>query len=30
LNSRIAKVVYSDGNEGFVVVNPNKWLRKRV
>ena len=30
LNSRIAKVVYSDGNEGFVVVNPSKWLKKRV
>lgn len=30
LNSRIAKIVYSDGNEGFVVVNPSKWLKKRV
>jgi dCMP deaminase len=30
LNSRIAKVVYSDGNAGFVVVNPKRWLRKRV
>jgi dCMP deaminase len=30
LNSRIAKVVYSDGNEGFVVANPSKWLKKRV
>lgn len=30
LNSRIVKVVYSDGNEGFVVVNPSKWLKKRV
>jgi dCMP deaminase len=30
LNSRIAKVVYSDGNEEFVVVNPSKWLKKRV
>jgi len=30
LNSRIARVVYSDGNSGFVVVNPKKWLKKRV
>ena len=30
LNSRIAKVVYSDGNSGFVVINPKKWLKKRV
>jgi dCMP deaminase len=30
LNSRIAKVVYSDGNEEFVVVKPSKWLKKRV
>lgn len=30
LNSRISKVVYSDGNSGFVVVNPKKWLKKRV
>lgn len=30
LNSRIAKVVYSDGNTGFVVVDPKRWLRKRV
>lgn len=30
LNSRIAKVVYSDGNKGFVVVDPRKWLKKRV
>ena len=30
LNSRIAKVVYSDGNSGLVVVNPGKWLKKRV
>ncbi len=30
LNSKIAKVVYADGNNGFVVVNPKKWLKKRV
>lgn len=30
LNSRIAKVVYSDGNNGFIVVDPKKWLKKRV
>ncbi len=30
LNSRIAKVVYSDGNKGFVVADPKKWLKKRV
>jgi dCMP deaminase len=30
LNSSIAKVVYSDGNTGFVVVNPKRWLKKRV
>ena len=30
LNSRIAKVVYSDGNSGFSIVDPRKWLNKRV
>ncbi|MEW6162719.1 MAG: dCMP deaminase family protein [Nitrospirota bacterium] len=30
LNSRIAKVVYSDGNKRFVIVDPRKWLKKRV
>jgi len=30
LNSRIAKAVYSDGNRGFIVVDPVKWLKKRV
>jgi dCMP deaminase len=30
LNSRVAKVVYSDGNRGYVVVKPGKWLKKRV
>ena len=30
LNSRIAKVVYSDGKNGFAVIDPKKWLRKRV
>jgi dCMP deaminase len=30
LNSMVAKVVYSDGNGEYVVVNPKKWLKKRV
>ncbi|MFZ5907621.1 MAG: deoxycytidylate deaminase [Nitrospirota bacterium] len=30
LNSQIAKVVCSDGDSGFSVVNPKKWLKKRV
>ena len=30
LNSKVAKVVYSDGNGGYVVVDPGKWLKKRV
>lgn len=30
LNARIAKVVYSNGNDGFVVIDPKEWLRKRV
>jgi dCMP deaminase len=30
LNSSIAKVVYSDGDTGFVVVDPKRWLKKRV
>jgi dCMP deaminase len=30
LNARIAKVVYVNGNNGFQVVNPGKWLKKRV
>lgn len=30
LNSMIAKVVYSDGHKGFLVVDPRKWLKKRV
>ncbi len=30
LNSRMAKVVYSNGNSGLVVVNPKEWLKKRV
>jgi len=30
LNSGMAKVVYSDGNKGFVVINPKKWLKKRL
>ncbi|MBI4685222.1 MAG: dCMP deaminase family protein [Nitrospirae bacterium] len=30
LNSKIARVVYSDGNGSFHVINPKKWLKKRV
>ncbi len=30
LNSRIARVVYSDGNGKFHVLNPKRWLKKRV
>ena len=30
LNARIARVVYSDGNGNFHVINPKKWLKKRV
>lgn len=30
LNSKIARVVYSDGNGKFHVLNPKKWLKKRV
>jgi dCMP deaminase len=30
LNSKVAKVVYSDGNGGYAVVDPGKWLKKRV
>jgi dCMP deaminase len=30
LNARLAKVVYSNGNNGFQVVDPKKWLKKRV
>ncbi len=30
LNSKIARVVYSDGNNGFIVIDPKKWLKKRV
>lgn len=30
LNAGIGKVVYADGNGGFHVVNPARWLRKRV
>lgn len=30
LNSRIAKVVYADGRNGFKVIDPKKWLKKRV
>lgn len=30
LNAGIARVVYADGNGGFNVVAPGRWLRKRV
>ncbi len=30
LNAKIARVVYSDGNNGFVVMDPKKWSKKRV
>lgn len=30
LNSKIARVVYSDGNNGFIVIDPKKWMKKRV
>jgi len=30
LNSRIAKVVYSDEKKGFKVVEPKRWLKRRV
>ncbi|MEW6570062.1 MAG: deaminase [Nitrospirota bacterium] len=30
LNAGIAKVVYSNGNNGFVVMNPKMWLGRRV
>jgi dCMP deaminase len=30
LNSGIVKVVYSNGNNGFMVVDPKKWMKERV
>jgi len=30
LNSKIVRVVYSDGNNGFIVIDPKKWLKIRV
>ena len=30
LNARIAKVVYSDGGNGFKIIDPKLWLKKRV
>ena len=30
LNARVAKVVYSNGRNGIVVMDPKKWLKKRV
>ena len=30
LNAKIARVVFSNGNNGLTVINPKKWLIKRV
>lgn len=30
LNAKIKKVVYSDGNGKFHILDPKKWLKKRV
>jgi len=30
LNAKIARVVYSNGNNGLTIINPKKWLKKRV
>jgi dCMP deaminase len=30
LNAKLNKVVYSDGNGDYLVINPVKWLKKRV
>jgi dCMP deaminase len=30
LNAKISKVVCSDGGNGFMVINPRRWLKKRV
>lgn len=30
LNANIALVVYSNGNNGLIIINPRKWLIKRV
>jgi dCMP deaminase len=30
LNAKVKKVVYSDGNGKFKVIDPKKWLKKRV
>jgi dCMP deaminase len=30
LNSHIARVVHADGNGGFAVVKPDRWLKGRV
>lgn len=30
LNAKIARVVYSDGNNGFTIIDPRSWLKKRV
>ena len=30
LNAKIARVVYSNGNNGLIIIDPKKWLKKRV
>jgi hypothetical protein len=30
LNARIAKVVFSDGNGSYHIINPGDWLKGRV
>lgn len=30
LNAKIARVVYANGKNGFAVIDPKTWLRKRV
>jgi dCMP deaminase len=30
LNANIARVVYSNGSNGLTIINPKKWLKKRV
>jgi dCMP deaminase len=30
LNSKISRVVYSNGKNGLTVINPSVWLKKRV
>ncbi|NWF52524.1 MAG: dCMP deaminase family protein [Nitrospirae bacterium] len=30
LNAKIKKVVFSDGNDSFITIDPKRWLKKRV